>query len=52
MRCYFHLVDAHEVLLDEDGVEVANLQEAVAAVKEMRTEPPWRAPSGRAGSWK
>ncbi len=29
MRCYFHLVNGHETILDENGVEVADLATAV-----------------------
>jgi hypothetical protein len=44
MRYFFHLVDAHGSILDEDGVEVADVNElraqAVKAVEELRAEDP------------
>lgn len=40
MRCYVHLVNCHDVILDETGVEVADLEnaetEARKAVQELR----------------
>ncbi|WP_205769926.1 hypothetical protein [Microvirga sp. KLBC 81] len=42
MRCYFHLVSSHDVILDEEGVEVADLEAAEAearkAIQELREE--------------
>ena len=42
MRCYFHLVNHHETILDESGVEVPNLEtarsEAFKAIGELRRE--------------
>ena len=42
MRLYFHLVSAHEVIRDREGVEVADLYEAraqaVRAIRELRQE--------------
>ena len=42
MRLFFHLVSAHEVILDHDGVEVADLDQARAqamrAIEEFRHE--------------
>ncbi len=42
MRCYFHLVNSHEEILDEEGVEVTDLEDAqaqaMAAVSELRQE--------------
>ena len=44
MRCFFHLVDAHGSILDEDGVEVGDINElrveAVKAVEELRSAEP------------
>ena len=41
MRCFFHLVDAHGSIRDEDGLEVADLdelrREAEDAVEELRS---------------
>ena len=28
MRCHFDLVDAHQTLIDDEGVEVADVDEA------------------------
>jgi hypothetical protein len=30
MRCHFHLVTSHEEILDEDGIEVSDLEDAKA----------------------
>ena len=42
MRIYFHLKGAHEVILDEEGVEVSGPQEArvqaLLAIEELRDE--------------
>jgi hypothetical protein len=42
MRCYFHLVSRHDVILDNFGVEVANLESAEAearqAIRDLRQE--------------
>ena len=42
MRCYFHLVSCHDVILDDTGVEVADLESAEAqarkAIQELRQE--------------
>jgi hypothetical protein len=42
MRCYFHLVNGHEAILDDTGVDVPNLEaakaQAVKAVRELRQE--------------
>ncbi|MPR12115.1 DUF6894 family protein [Microvirga tunisiensis] len=42
MRCYFHLVNSHEELIDDEGVEVSNLEsaktQALTAVNELRRE--------------
>ncbi|WP_262269107.1 DUF6894 family protein [Microvirga yunnanensis] len=42
MRCYFHLVNCHDVILDDTGVEVDNLDSAEAearkAIQELRQE--------------
>ena len=34
MRCYFHLVSRHEVILDNIGVEVSNLESAEAEARQ------------------
>jgi hypothetical protein len=43
MRCYFNLVHAHGELIDEEGVEVSDFENAKAqammAVAELRREP-------------
>jgi hypothetical protein len=53
-RYYFHLVSEHEVILDREGVEVADLAEAGAealkAVEELRQEGP-SAATDWAGWW-
>jgi hypothetical protein len=55
-RYYFHLVSEHEVILDKDGVEVADLAaagaEALKAIEELRRESPSAATAGRAGGWR
>ena len=42
MRCFFHLVNGHEAILDEAGIEVADLEtakaEASRAIRELRRE--------------
>jgi hypothetical protein len=42
MRCYFHLVNSHETLLDDVGIEVPDLEmakmEARNAIAELRQE--------------
>ncbi len=42
MRCYFHLVNSHEEILDDEGIEVSNFEDAKAqaliAVVELRRE--------------
>ncbi|EIM26850.1 DUF6894 family protein [Microvirga lotononidis] len=42
MRCYFHLVNSHEELIDDEGIEVSDLEsakaQAVLAVSELRQE--------------
>ena len=42
MRCYFHLVNGHTMLTDEEGVEVADFEiakvEALLAVSELQRE--------------
>jgi hypothetical protein len=42
MRCYFHLLNGHEAILDETGVEVLDLETAKAeahrAIEELREE--------------
>lgn len=42
MRCYFNLVSDHDVILDDTGVEVPDLQtakvEAAKAIRELRQE--------------
>jgi hypothetical protein len=42
LRVYFHLRSAHDVILDPEGVEVSNLQEArvqaIRAMEELRHE--------------
>jgi hypothetical protein len=42
VRVYFHLKDAHEVLLDVEGVEVTDLHEvraqAAMAIEELRSD--------------
>ena len=38
MRCYLHLADAHQTLLDRHGVEVSDLDQVRALVHEVATE--------------
>jgi hypothetical protein len=42
MHCYFHLVSCHEVILDEIGIEILDLDvawmEALKTVQELREE--------------
>jgi hypothetical protein len=42
MRCYFHLVNGHELIPDDTGVEVADLEmaqrQALKAIQEIRDE--------------
>ena len=42
MRCYFHLVNGHTELVDNDGVEVSDLEDAkvqaMMAVDELQQE--------------
>ena len=42
MRCFFHLVNGREAILDEAGIEVADLEtakaEASRAIRELRRE--------------
>ena len=42
MRCFFHLVNGHEAILDEAGIEVADLEtaktEASRAIRELCQE--------------
>lgn len=42
MRCYFHLVSRHDVIADETGIDVADLEAAEAharqAIEELRLE--------------
>ena len=42
MRCFFHLVNGREAILDEAGIEVADLEtaktEASRAIRELRQE--------------
>jgi hypothetical protein len=42
MRCYFHLVNSHEALIDDEGVEVADLEsakvQALMAIRELRRD--------------
>ncbi len=42
MRCYFNLVSDHDVILDDTGVEVPDLEtakvEAAKAIRELRQE--------------
>jgi hypothetical protein len=44
MRLFFHLVRGREIIRDESGIEVADLQEAqteaLRAIEEMRREHP------------
>ena len=42
MRCHFNLTNQHEVLIDHEGLEVADfekaLEEAMSVLREMREE--------------
>jgi hypothetical protein len=42
MRCYFHLVNSHEIIEDDTGVEVLDLDKAHAfaleAIEDLRAE--------------
>jgi hypothetical protein len=42
MRCYFHLVNSHETIPDDTGIEVSNLEDAKAqalqAIEDIREE--------------
>jgi hypothetical protein len=42
MRCYFHLVNSHEEILDEEGIQVSDLEDAkaqaLAAIHELRRD--------------
>jgi hypothetical protein len=42
MRCYIHLVNSHEEILDEEGIEVSDLERAEAqamlAIDDLRNE--------------
>ncbi len=42
MRCYFHLVNRDEEILDEEGMEVSDLEDAkaqaLAAIDELRRD--------------
>ncbi len=42
MRCYFHLMNSHEEILDHTGIEVSDLEDAMKqallAVEELREE--------------
>ena len=42
MRCYFHLVNSHEEIPDDEGIEVPDLEHAKAqamlAIDDLRTE--------------
>lgn len=42
MRCYFHLFNGDETILDETGIEVADVEtakvEAMKAIRELREE--------------
>jgi hypothetical protein len=38
MRCYFNLVRSHQTITDEDGLEVADVEEARAFAREAITE--------------
>lgn len=50
MRCYFNLVDGYERILDQDGIEVLDLDQArsqaVNAIEELLEED-----GGMAGDW-
>jgi hypothetical protein len=38
MRCYFNLVSSHHTITDEEGLEVANLDEARTFAREAVAE--------------
>jgi hypothetical protein len=42
MRCYFHLVNCHETIADDTGVEIADLSKAheaaLQAIEDIRAE--------------
>jgi hypothetical protein len=38
MRCYFNLVSSHHTILDEEGLEVADMEEARTFAREAITE--------------
>ena len=42
MRCYFHLVNSHEEILDNEGIEVSDLEaakaQALVAIEDIREE--------------
>ena len=38
MRCYFNLVSSHHTITDDEGLEVANLEEARTFAREAVTE--------------
>src|SRR5215210_9065606 len=38
MRCYFNLVSSHHTITDEEGLEVANVEEARTFAREAVTE--------------
>ncbi len=42
MRCYFHLVNCHETIPDDTGIEVSDLEgmhyHALQAIRELRQE--------------
>jgi hypothetical protein len=38
MRCYFNLVSSHHTITDEDGLEVADVEEARTFAREAVTE--------------
>ena len=42
MRCYFHLVNSHEIIPDEEGVEIHDLERArdfaLQSIEDLREE--------------
>lgn len=42
MRCYFHLVNSHDAIFDDTGIDVADIEaariEAMKAIQEIREE--------------
>jgi hypothetical protein len=38
MRCYFHLVNCHETILDDTGIEVSDLEVAKAEARKAIAE--------------